>query len=171
MDSKQTSLPPKVASLLKSFPTVLTLDVLWGDMDANQHVNNTKYLSYTETARVQYLETIRSQRDDPAMATIIPMVKENVIKYKFPVTYPDTVSVGVRVDPKSIKPDRFDFICLIVSQKHNIVVCDVRTHIVAFDLSTNRKANMSDEFLKGLEQWERRVDSGWELVVEENAQL
>ncbi|ORY42150.1 hypothetical protein BCR33DRAFT_718352 [Rhizoclosmatium globosum] len=140
-------------------------------MDANQHVNNTKYLSYTETARIQYLQTILSQRYDPGMTNVIPLVKETVVKYKLPVTYPDTgilLSVGVKVDPKSIKSDRMDFVCLIVSHKHNVVACEVRTLTVMFDIREHRKKNIPPEFLRGMEEWEQRVDPGLTLVVQEN---
>ncbi|KAJ3289291.1 hypothetical protein HDU79_004200 [Rhizoclosmatium sp. JEL0117] len=140
-------------------------------MDANQHINNTKYLSYVGTAQVQYLETIRSQQKDDSMASMISIVKKHVVQYKFPVTYPDKVSIGVKADPKSIKAGQLDLICMIVSHKHKMVVCEVRTLLVAFDLRTNRKANMSPEFLRVLEQWEQCVDSDWKLAAEEKAQL
>ncbi len=41
--------------LLDGFPVVVTLPVLWGDEDSFRHVNNTVYLRWAETARVEYL--------------------------------------------------------------------------------------------------------------------
>jgi acyl-CoA thioester hydrolase len=41
-----------MTQLNKEYHIVLTQDVIWGDMDAFQHVNNTVYLRYFETARI-----------------------------------------------------------------------------------------------------------------------
>ena len=42
--------------LLALYPVTLALRVAWGDMDAFQHVNNTVYFRYFESARIAYRE-------------------------------------------------------------------------------------------------------------------
>ena len=44
--------------LLKTFPVVTKIPVIWGDMDSFQHVNNVIYFRYFESARIQYFETL-----------------------------------------------------------------------------------------------------------------
>jgi len=44
--------------LLKTFPIVTKIPVIWGDMDSFQHVNNVIYFRYFESARIQYFETL-----------------------------------------------------------------------------------------------------------------
>jgi acyl-CoA thioester hydrolase len=44
--------------LLKSFPVVVEIPVIWGDMDSFQHVNNVIYFRYFESARIQYFEAV-----------------------------------------------------------------------------------------------------------------
>ncbi len=44
--------------LLRGFPSVVAVPVLWGDMDAFQHVNNTVYFRYFETGRIAYFQQI-----------------------------------------------------------------------------------------------------------------
>ncbi len=43
---------------LEGFPVVVEIPVLWGDMDAFQHVNNVTYFRYFESARIAYFERI-----------------------------------------------------------------------------------------------------------------
>ena len=44
--------------LLKEFPVVIEIPVAWGDMDAFQHVNNTVYFRFFESARIAYFEEL-----------------------------------------------------------------------------------------------------------------
>jgi hypothetical protein len=47
------------AKFLSDFTLLRRDDVLWGEMDAFGHVNNTRYLSYIEQARLAYLTALR----------------------------------------------------------------------------------------------------------------
>ena len=47
-----------MSELLGSFPVVVAIPVAWGDMDAFQHVNNTVYFRYFESARIAYFERL-----------------------------------------------------------------------------------------------------------------
>jgi acyl-CoA thioester hydrolase len=43
---------------MKGFAVTLELPVLWGDMDALRHVNNTRYFSWFESARIAYFDRV-----------------------------------------------------------------------------------------------------------------
>src|SRR5258708_195882 len=81
---------------LVGFPVVLSVPVQWGDQDAFQHVNNTVYLRWCESARIAYIERtgltelMERERIGPILAAI-------TCNYRRPLTYPDTVRVGARV--------------------------------------------------------------------------
>ena len=69
--------------------------VMWGDMDAFGHVNNTVYLKYFESARVEYFEAV------PELAGFkgneIPVIVNLNCSYKKPVVYPDTLTMNIAV--------------------------------------------------------------------------
>ncbi len=70
--------------------------VSWGDMDAFGHVNNTVYLKYFESARIEYFAQI------PAIggfvsAEAIPVLANISCSYKKPVVYPDVLQMNVMV--------------------------------------------------------------------------
>ena len=81
---------------LGRYPLTLEIPVAWGDMDANQHVNNVAYARWIESARVAYLERL-GMRCPPGPEGIGPIVARLSIDYLRPLTYPDTVRVHATV--------------------------------------------------------------------------
>ena len=80
----------KNEAFLSEFPVHIEIDVQWGDMDAVQHVNNTVYLRWTESARIEYFQRLGygvSQQEGEAGF----ILGWQDCKYIFPVTFPDTV--------------------------------------------------------------------------------
>jgi len=84
-------------ALLTSYPVVIEFSVAWGDMDAFQHVNNVMYFKYFESARIAYFEKIKFQ-DYMEKTAIGPILANTQCTFKIPLTYPDQVSVGAKVD-------------------------------------------------------------------------
>ena len=44
--------------LIGDYPVTIELPIVWGDMDAFQHVNNIVYFKHFESARISYFEKI-----------------------------------------------------------------------------------------------------------------
>jgi acyl-CoA thioester hydrolase len=61
----------------------MELDVRWGDMDAVGHVNNAKYFTYFEQARIGWLDSLEvaamSRRSGPVMATATCEFKQAIL--------------------------------------------------------------------------------------------
>src|SRR3990172_131891 len=83
--------------MLKAYPVVVDVVVVWGSMDALGHVNNIVFLQYFETARIAYLERVGIGFADLGSSEHGVIVAANSCRYRVPVTFPDTLSVGVRV--------------------------------------------------------------------------
>src|SRR5436309_7666081 len=87
---------PELAALLSVFATTLSWPVQWGDQDAYQHVNNTVYFRWFESARIEYTrrlglaDSMRTKRIGPILAAIS-------CDYRRQINYPDTVHIGTRV--------------------------------------------------------------------------
>jgi acyl-CoA thioester hydrolase len=73
-----------------------TVDVRWGDMDSFGHVNNAKYFTYYESARIRYFQEVgmldhyESRRQAPAMVT-------TTCNFRRQARYPETLEVGIRI--------------------------------------------------------------------------
>ena len=135
--------------LLKNFPVVIELPVLWGDMDAMAHVNNVIYFRYFESARVAYFEKIKFRRDKTNLGPILGSVR---CRFRIPLTHPDTISVGARVT--EIQSDRFTMEHVIVSHKLNAIAAEGDGIIVSFNYRENKKAALPAEIKKRIEELE-----------------
>jgi len=71
------------------------LAVRWRDLDAFNHVNNSKYLSYLEEARLQWMLTLPGQGLDERVA---PVVAAAQLNYRRPIEWPAQVMVELFVE-------------------------------------------------------------------------
>ncbi len=88
----------KAEPLLAEFRVVITLPVQWGDQDAFGHVNNTVYFRWFESARIAYFARIglsHALNADP----IAPILASISCDYRRPITFPDTVQIGMPRQP------------------------------------------------------------------------
>jgi acyl-CoA thioester hydrolase len=77
------------------WPVAVDLPVLWGDMDALGHVNNTVYLKWFESARVAYFERIELLGEG-RRGTVGPILASARVDFRIPVVYPDVVTARAR---------------------------------------------------------------------------
>lgn len=137
-----------IRGLLKDYPVVVSIPVAWGEMDALQHVNNIVYFRYFETARLAYFEKIKFM-DTTQSGGIGPILAETSCKFRKPLTYPDTVWIGVRTG--SIDVDRFTMSLCLVSAKLEKIAAEGTALIVSYDFNAKRKAVLPDEIRRNIE--------------------
>jgi acyl-CoA thioester hydrolase len=128
--------------LLKEYPAVIEVPVAWGEMDALQHLNNTVYFRYFESVRMAYFTLIGFWRytSDSGIGPILASTK---CRFRIPLTYPDTVSVGARVP--TIDEDRFLMQYIVVSHTHQKVAAEGEGMIVSFDYNEQKKTKLPTE--------------------------
>ena len=142
--------------LLEEFPVVITVPILWGDMDAMQHVNNTVYLKHFEHDRMAYFDRI--QIDQVSKSTGIgPILAETTCRFRIPLTYPDQVSIGTRVT--EVGDDRLTMEHRVVSHNHQKIAADGNGRIVAFDYHSGRKSRFTEAFKQAIASLEQRTPS------------
>ena len=76
---------------LSHYPIIHQQPIHWGEMDAFNHLNNVVYYRYAESARIGYLQALGMF--DGNMVTVLA---QSSCQYLHPVTYPDTLLLGVR---------------------------------------------------------------------------
>jgi acyl-CoA thioester hydrolase len=127
--------------LLKNFSSITEINVQWGEMDAFQHVNNVSYIRYFESARIKYFYDI-DEGDALSGKGIGVILAEISCKYKAPVTFPDTLSIGVRIIPESITEHSFDMHHVVYSHKLKRITTEGIARTVCYDYDNNRKASI-----------------------------
>ena len=136
---------------LDHFPVVITIPVAWGEMDSFQHVNNVVYFRYFESARIAYFSRLNYAEilDDLGVGPILASIS---CRFKFPLTYPDTVWSGCRVT--HIGDDRFTVHHVVYSQTHSRIAAEGDGVIVAYDYRALKKAALPDEMRRRIEALE-----------------
>jgi acyl-CoA thioester hydrolase len=80
---------------MEGFPIVVRFPVLWGDMDALGHVNNARYFTWFEAARIAYLRELGlATTGVPELGPILAHASCDFLR---PVRWPADVAVGARV--------------------------------------------------------------------------
>ncbi|KAI8591976.1 HotDog domain-containing protein [Geranomyces variabilis] len=160
VDDVRKSLPKNVAKHLDGYASLINLPVQWGDQDSYGHLNNVQHMRYFESGRMAYFDQIlkpnltqKAYEDFIAPRTVgkffcyCPIVAGVSMKYMAQAKYPDTVTVGVRVDPASVKKDRFTQKARIVSHANGTVIAECECVIVTFSYEQQRKADIPAEVI------------------------
>src|SRR5262245_50714540 len=140
-----------IAELLAGFPVILELPVCWGEMDSYQHVNNVVYFRYFENARLEYFRRLDWFAFEEQTG-VGPILAATQARFRKPLTYPDTISIGARV--VSLADDRFTLDHLIVSHTQQAVVTEGQGTIVTFDYARQQKAPIPAELRRRIAELE-----------------
>lgn len=141
------------SSLIKAYPeieqapVVFEMPVLWGDMDSAKHVNNLKYLGWSETARIQLFELMMDISFEGKEG---PILGWQDCKYIFPMTYPDTAMITAQV--MELKTDRFEMVSRIYSMKHSRIAAISHQSIIPYDYVNFKKIDVPKGWIEQLKQ-------------------
>lgn len=144
----------RIAGLLADFPVRVEIPVAWGDMDALGHVNNTVYFRYFETARISCFAELGLGQIEQSNG-VGPILQSASCRFRIPLTYPDTVTVGARIG--DVGEDRFVMLYRAVSHHYDAVAADGESLIVTFDYATSTKARVPDDLRAQLLQLRGRA--------------
>lgn len=127
--------------------------VVWGDMDAMQHVNNTKYFYYCETTRLDFLRAVLPQigGEPPHQASTGIALAETGCRFKVSLTYPDDLIIGTGVS--MIGETEFELTHAIYSQKLNLIAAQATARMVYYDFAQRKRAVLDQAILNILQQY------------------
>ena len=141
--------------LLQDYVCVHTQQITWGEMDAFNHVNNTVYFRYFENIRIKHFEQLEFMKYKQ-LANVGPILAETRCRFKAPLTYPDTVHIGVKV--KEVGLNHFTHEYAVVSENLNCIAAEGDGRIVCFDYSSGRKIDqMPEDLLRQLKAQEQKA--------------
>jgi acyl-CoA thioester hydrolase len=140
-------------TLLEGYPVVIDIPVAWGEMDAFQHVNNVAYFRYFESARIRYSEMLGllAFREQTGIG---PILRSASCRYKLPLTYPDTISVGTKIT--GMEEDRFTMKYVVVSHKHQKIAAEGEGVIVMYNYHEGKKTAIPEAIRKKIIAYEKR---------------
>ena len=142
-----------MTSILEEFPVVLSQEVIWGDMDAFDHVNNTVYFRYFEDARIAYFDLagIREYKDRTSVGPILASTDCN---FRLPLTYPDKIRIAGRSTILSAKKFRMDYV--VYSERHGGVAAEGQGLLVYYDYNSGRSCEIPQQIVAAINELESR---------------
>jgi len=114
------------------------LSVRWRDLDAFNHVNNSKYLSYLEEARLRWMLGVPGQGLDDHVA---PVVAAAHLNYRRPIEWPAEVDVELfveRLGNTSVSIGHR----IVDAHDDTVLYCDGNVVMVWIDRETGRAAEL-----------------------------
>jgi acyl-CoA thioester hydrolase len=137
---------------MPTFKHKTPIEVRFADVDAFGHVNNAKYLTYFEQARVRYFNDIVDWTYDWSKEGII-LAKAD-IDFIRPIHFRDEIIVFTRCARLGNKS--FDLQYQIMSYKdgEEILMSDCTTVMVAFDYVSKKSIVVPEEWKQALKKYE-----------------
>ena len=115
------------------------ISVRWRDMDSMGHVNNAKYISYLEEARVRWMLGV----EGVAMTDrIAPVVAATNVNYKRPLVWPNDILVELFVERLGSSSVTIGH--RILDQKDEGVLYSDGNVVVWIDTQTGKSASLPD---------------------------
>jgi acyl-CoA thioester hydrolase len=141
------------SELLAGYPVVVELPVVWGEMDSYRHVNNVVYFRYFESARLEYFRRLGWFEYEKETG-VGPILQATSARFRRPLTYPDTIEVGVRVP--ALEEDRFTMEYRLVSRALAAVAADGTGTIVTYHYALAQKVPIPEELRRRIAELEGR---------------
>lgn len=137
--------------LKKDYPVVLSQDIIWGDMDAFGHINNTVYLRYFEDARIAYFDHI-GVHEQMKQFNVGPILATTKCNFRLPLDYPDRINIATRAS--ILSPKKFNMEFVVFSEKHGAIAAEGDGLIVYYDYANEKSCEIPSEIVTAIKKLE-----------------
>lgn len=128
------------------------MEVRYGDLDAQGHLNNAKFLTYFEQARVHYLTELGLFSKGRSFDEIGVIIADIHIRYKAPVLWGTPIKVGVRtaeLGSKSLTLQQ----CLVDAESDRLYAVGT-VILVAYDYSRHVSRAVPEHWREAISRFE-----------------
>jgi acyl-CoA thioester hydrolase len=133
------------------------VEVRYGDLDPQGHLNNAKYLTYFETARINYFVHLGLFTPGQSFMEVGVIMAEARVTFLKPVQFGMSLKVGVRIG--KIRNKSMTVEQNIVNAETNEVLATGQVILVAFDYHTNTTRPVPDEMREAITSFEGLSES------------
>jgi acyl-CoA thioester hydrolase len=127
------------------------IEVRYGDLDPQGHVNNAKFLTYIEQARITYVQHL-GLWDGGSFKNIGIILADVRVTYKAPILWGQKIRVGVRVDRLGNKS--FDFQYIIEDTTNGSLHATATTIQVAYNYELSETIPIPDHWRETITEFE-----------------
>ena len=124
------------------FPVTLTIPVQWSEMDALGHVNNARFFTYFESARISLFTRIGVATSLSSPSTTGPILATTTCDFLRPIVFPATILASARVSRVGETSITMDY--EITDASHGHLYARGSSVAVLVDYATMTKVRVSD---------------------------
>jgi len=133
------------------------IEVRYGDLDPQGHVNNAKFLTYMEQARVFYLKQLKLWEGGSFMDIGI-ILADVQITFQKALQFGDPIRVGVRISSIGNKSMTSEY--SIEDERDESVFATGTSVLVAYDYRNLRSVPIPEEWRTAIQQFEAMTEKG-----------
>jgi acyl-CoA thioester hydrolase len=134
------------------------MEVRYADLDPQGHLNNAKYLTYFEQARIRFFEELGLFSKGQSFMEIGMIVADIHIRYLAPVFLGAAVRIGVRTEAVGNKS--FTLRETIADSESGKLFADGTVVLVAYDYHSHQTIPVPDNWRQTLLQYEGTKEHG-----------
>ncbi|MEN8242796.1 MAG: thioesterase family protein [Chloroflexota bacterium] len=137
---------------MNDFRFLHPIEVRYGDLDPQGHVNNAKYVTYFETGRIQYKRHLGTFEVGQSFLEIGLIMADLQITFHAPIMWGSTVKVGVRTTKlgnKSLHVEQ----CIIDSESGALYATG-KVVLVTYDYHAGKSIRIPDEMRAKISEFE-----------------
>jgi len=137
--------------LKKEYPVIISQDIIWGDMDAFGHINNTVYFRYFENVRIEYFNRI-GVLEQKKQLCVGPILASTRCNFRIPLDFPDQIHIATRSIILSAKKFSMEF--AVFSEKHGVIAAEGDGLIVYYDYAKGQSCEIPPEIVAAIKTLE-----------------
>jgi len=126
---------------MEGFAVSVRFPVLWGDMDSLGHVNNARYFTWFESARIEYLRALGLETE--GAPEYGPILAHTSCDFLAPVVWPAEVEVGARAPRIGKTSFEMEYRAVLCGAEQEVVARG-KGVVVMFNYATGQKVAVSD---------------------------
>lgn len=139
--------------LENQYPLVTSQQVIWGDMDAFEHVNNTVYFRYFEDIRMSYFDKTGIS-EYKKTNNIGPILAHTECNFKLPLQYPDRIWVAANCTILSEKKFTMEYV--VYSENYDAIAAEGTGLIVFYDYKANKSCAIPESIVQAIKNLENQ---------------
>lgn len=137
---------------MKPYKFYHPIEVRYGDLDPQGHVNNAKFLTFFEQTRVQYLIHLGLFSEDQSFLEVGIILAETKVTFHAPLRYGVDAHVGARTTYLGNKSIHMAYI--LQDKKNAAIIAEGSAVIVTFDYRNQQTITIPDPWRAAIAQFE-----------------
>ena len=136
---------------MEEFRFYLPIQVRYGDIDPQRHVNNSRFFTYMEQGRISYFQHL-GLWDGADFDHLGMILLETKITFHSPILYGQSIRVGVRIERLGNKS--LEVITILEDVDHGEEIARGQSILVAYDYNQSQSRLIPDNWREVVQSFE-----------------